>query len=286
MDAISTRTGWRALGLVPYFADAARLPAEDALALPSLVGKRGGGGARIVVLAYPRISNFDDLDPLRLEPGVDVRFLRPGEPIQGNADLVILPGSKATIADLEALRGCGWDIDLAGHVRRGGRVLGICGGFQMLGRRIADPDGSEGPPGAVEGLGLLDIETRLGGDKVLGNVRGVSVETGVSFKGYEMHIGRTWGPGCGRPLLRFEDGRVDGAVGDGGRVAGCYVHGLFSDDAQRGAWLAVLDARRVGFDYEAEVEAILDRLAAHLEAHVACDALLGLAREPRFMLPD
>ena len=284
MRIIAARTGWAALGLVPHFAEAARLPAEDALGLPGAQAVRdiaaGLAGARIVVLAYPRISNFDDLDPLRLEPGVSVSFLRPGEVLPGDADLVVLPGSKATIADLDALRACGWDVDLAAHVRRGGRVLGICGGYQMLGRRIADPEGSEGKPGEVPGLGLLDVETVLGGAKVLTEVQGITIWDGAPFKGYEMHIGRTLGSGCARPLLHFSDGRSDGAVSHDGRVAGCYVHGLFGLDAQRRAWLQRIGAQASELDYEAAVEATLDRLGEHLERHVDCDALLRLAREP------
>src|SRR3954463_7836300 len=179
MKEIERRTGWPALGLLPFFAEAHRLPAEDALGLSTA---RRGEGVKIVVLAYPRIANFDDFDPLRLERGVDLVFVRPGEAIPGDAALVILPGSKATIADLAFLRAQGWDIDLAAHVRRGGRVLGICGGYQLLGRRIADPQGMEGPPATVDGLGLLDVETVLGGDKTLRPVRGRLAEGDVSFE--------------------------------------------------------------------------------------------------------
>ena len=161
MRSIVEATGWTALGLLPYCSAAERLPAEDALGVRPSTAAGGRARSRIVVLAYPRMANFDDLDPLRLEPGVDLEFLRPGEPIPGDAALVVLPGSKATIADLGTVRDSGWHVDLTAHVRRGGRVLGICGGYQMLGRRIADPDGREGPAGAVEGLGLLEVETAL-----------------------------------------------------------------------------------------------------------------------------
>jgi adenosylcobyric acid synthase len=203
-------------------------------------------------------------------------MVRPGEPIPV-ADFVILPGSKATIADLAFFRAQGWDIDLFAHVRRGGRVLGVCGGYQMLGRRIADPDGIEGPPGAVDGLGLLDVETIMGGDKALRSVAGTCLANGAPFAGYEMHIGRTTGPDCARPLLRYGDSREDGAMARDGRVMGAYAHGLFADDAQRAAWLAPLGAlSEIG--YEATVEATLDELAAHLAKHVDLDALLSLAR--------
>src|SRR6185369_4786479 len=174
MTQIARHTGWQALGLVPFFEAAGRLPAEDALGIPGRSAATGVDRTRIAVLAYPRIANFDDFDPLRLEPGVDLVFVRPGEVVPGDAALVILPGSKATIADLAALRANGWDIDLQAHVRRGGHVLGICGGYQMLGRSVADPQGIEGPPSTVEGLGLLPVDTVLEGDKVLVEVAGLA----------------------------------------------------------------------------------------------------------------
>ncbi len=270
MKDIERRTGWSALGLVPFFAAAHKLPAEDALGLPS---ERSGGRIKIAVLAYPRIANFDDFDPLRLEPDVDLRFVRPGEPLPGDAALAILPGSKATLADLAALREAGWDVDLSAHVRRGGRVLGICGGYQMLGRSVADPEGIEGPPAHAAGLDLLPVETVLTGDKVLVEVTGTA--DGVPFKGYEMHVGRTT-PGP-HPLLDL-DGHDRGAVSASGRIAGCYIHGLLTDDRQRRHWLARLGASASSLDYHAEVEATLDLLADHLEKHIDCDRLLTLAR--------
>ena len=171
-------TGWRAFGLVPYFDGAGRLPAEDALGLDVAPLAKPDAKVSIVVLAYPRVSNFDDFDALRLEPGIDLKFLRPGEPIPANVGLVILPGSKATIADLAALRAARWDVDLEAHMRRGGRVLGICGGYQMLGKRVSDPHGIEGPPSTCDGLGLLDVETELTGDKLLLEVTGASKDGG------------------------------------------------------------------------------------------------------------
>ncbi|MEI6202449.1 MAG: cobyric acid synthase [Enhydrobacter sp.] len=275
MTMIAQQTGWKSLGLVPYFDAAYKLPPEDALGLPT---ERTGGSVKIAVLAYPRIANFDDFDPLKLEPGVDLIFVRPGEPIPGDCALVILPGSKATIADLASLRDAGWDIDLQAHVRRGGHVLGICGGYQMLGRKVADFDGIEGPPSSVEGLGLLEIETALEGDKVLVETTGETVAGNVPFKGYEIHIGRT--TGATRPLLKLVTGKPDGMVSDSGRIAGCYIHGLLTDDRQRRYWLDKIGAPTSTLSYEAEVEATLDLLADHLEKHIDCDALLALARSP------
>ncbi len=275
MKMIAEHTGWQSLGLVPHFDSANRLPAEDALGLPA---EHHGEGLKIAVLAYPRIANFDDFDPLRLEPSVDLVFVRSGQAIPGDAALVILPGSKATIADLAALRQAGWDVDLRAHLRRGEHVLGICGGYQMLGRTVADPGGIEGPPATVEGLGLLPVDTVLEGDKVLVEITGETAE-GVPFKGYEMHVGRT--TGAVRPLLRLGDEHDQGALSDDGRIAGCYVHGLLTDDRQRRHWLERIGGAASSFDYEADVDATLDLLADHLERHIDCHRLLAMARVPR-----
>jgi adenosylcobyric acid synthase len=277
MRMIADKTGWPALGLVGHFAGAAVLPAEDAVALQR-PPRPGDGSLVIAVPMMPWIANFDDLDPLKLEPDVRLVMVPPGTPLPREASLFILPGSKATIADLAEFRRQGWDIDLAAHVRHGGRVLGLCGGLQMLGRRIADPQGIEGPAGACDGLGLLDIETVLTGDKTLRSVSGVSVADGIPFTGYEMHVGATTGPDCVRPLLRFADGRPDGAVSADGRIRAAYVHGLFAMDAQRAAWLAWLGGGASGLAYEAEVEKALDGLAEHLGRCIDLDRLLSLAR--------
>jgi adenosylcobyric acid synthase len=275
MTMLAERTGWRAFGLAPFFPDAARLPAEDAFGLGATKA-RSGGGVTIAVPTLSRIANFDDFDALRIEPGVMLMFVRAGEPLPV-CDLVILPGSKATIADLAFFRAQEWDIDLLAHVRRGGRVLGICGGYQMLGVSVADPEGIEGPPGTVPGLGLLAVETKLAADKTLREVEGVSVANGAPFRGYEIHVGKTNGPDCARPLLRFADGRADGAVSADGRVAGAYVHGLFTDDRQRAEWLKTLGAPS-DLAYETTVEKTLDALAEHLSAHLDLDAMLAAAR--------
>jgi adenosylcobyric acid synthase len=273
---IEQRTGWPSLGLIPYFAEAARLPAEDSVALEREKASEIAG-VTIAVPTLPRISNFDDFDPLKQEPGVRLIMVKRGRPLPADADLIILPGSKATIADLQALRDEGWDIDLRAHARRGGRILGVCGGYQMLGREVSDPEGIEGRPGAIKGLGLLDVVTQMSGQKMLKAVSGVCAATGLRFEGYEMHIGRTAGPDCARPMLRYADGREDGAISADGRIMGAYVHGLFSDDSQRAAWLASLGAPS-SLAYESHVERTLDALAAHLARHIDLDALLSLAR--------
>jgi adenosylcobyric acid synthase len=275
MAALEGHTRWPAFGLLPFFPNATRLPAEDAFGLADRTA-RTNGAVTIAVPMLARIANFDDFDPLRMEPSVRLVFVKPGEPLP-LADLVILPGSKATIADLKFLRGQGWDIDLFAHARRGGRVLGVCGGYQMLGRSVSDPQGMEGPPDDIEGLGLLDVATVLTGEKALREVEGACLLNDAPFRGYEMHIGKTSGPDCERPLLRLADGRFDGAISESGQVAGAYVHGLFADDRQRSAWLASLGTT-TGLNYEATIERTLDALAEHCEAYLDCDALLAAAR--------
>jgi adenosylcobyric acid synthase len=274
---IAAATGWEALGLVRFFSDARLLPAEDALALDHARPPKPEARARIAVLVLPHIANFDDLDPLDAEPAVDLVRVKPGMALPGDAALVILPGSKATIADMTALRAAGFDIDIAAHLRRGGSLLGLCGGYQMLGRTIADPAGHEGPPGTIDGLALLDVATVLTDDKRLTNARGTTAD-GRPFAGYEMHMGATDGPDRARPFARLADGAPDGATSPDGRVIGTYLHGLFADDRQRAAWLARLGAGDATVSYESQVEATLDRLAAHLAECIDLDRLLRLAR--------
>jgi adenosylcobyric acid synthase len=276
MARIVQATGWEPLGLVPHFADARLLPAEDALALQQSGPPKPNARVRIAVPVLPHIANFDDLDGLEAEPDVDLVRVRPGAALPGDADLVVLPGSKATIADLAALRAAGFDIDMAGHRRRGGIILGLCGGYQMLGHSIADPGGIEGPAATIDGLGMLDVTTTLAAEKRLEPARGTSSD-GVPLRGYEMHIGVTEGPDCARPFARLADGSPDGAVSADGLVVGTYVHGLFADDRQRAAWLSRFKGTAT-IAHDALVERTLDALAAHLAAHLDLDRLLTLAR--------
>ncbi|MGE3875629.1 MAG: cobyric acid synthase, partial [Parvibaculaceae bacterium] len=234
------RTGWPCLGIVPHFPAARRLPAEDAVALEK-AARSGTGRFHIAVPRLPRIANFDDLDPLKLEPGVTLSIVQPGTALPGEADLVIIPGSKSTIADLEALRAEGWHLDLAAHRRRGGAVLGLCGGYQMLGKTIHDPLGLEGPAGSSPGLALLDVETTLVPSKTLTRVQARHVRSGTAVSGYEIHLGTTAGPDCDRPFALIGEA-PDGAQSRDGRVMGTYIHGLFSDDAFRRHFLKSLGA--------------------------------------------
>ena len=272
---LEAETGTPCLGIVPYLAAARKLPAEDAVALEKSFASCGNG-VHIIVIRLPRISNFDDFDPLRLEPGVRLTFLQEGEALPGDAKLVIIPGSKSTIADLAALRRAGWDIDLAAHVRRGGHVLGLCGGYQMLGRKVHDPQGLEGPAGSVSGLGLLDVETTLRPHKTLGQVIGTHVASGASLTGYEIHLGVTAGPDCDRPFALI-GAKPDGAVSGDGRIAGTYLHGCFGSDGSRAAYIKSLGAAASDLRFEQEVEGALDALAAHLAKHLDLDAILCLA---------
>jgi adenosylcobyric acid synthase len=271
VKAIVERTGFVPLGVIPWFERAGDLPAEDGVALDGAhhgYAARSDAAIKIVVPHLPRISNFDDLDPLRAEPGVSVEFVAQGRALPGDADLVVLPGSKATIADLAALKASGWEIDLKAHLRRGGRVLGLCGGYQMLGNTVTDPDGIEGETAAIEGLGLLDVSTRLTADKTLVEAEGIEQASGSRVRGYEMHVGRTDGADCARPMLSLA-GRADGAVSADGRVMGCYLHGLFASDEFRGAFLKTLrPGHRSTLAFDAQIDATLDALADHLERHV------------------
>ena len=277
IETIRTVTGLPCLGVVPWFERARDLPAEDALALERMTAPARAGRFRIAVPRLPRIANFDDLDPLRAEPDVAVELVEPGRPLP-LCDLILLPGSKATLGDLAALRAEGWDIDILAHVRRGGAVLGLCAGYQMLGRVVADPAGIEGRAGETPGLGLLEVETALTAEKVLQPVTGVELRSNAEVTGYEMHVGRTDGPGARRPMLRLGD-RLDGAVSADGRIMGCHVHGIFASDGFRRAFLERLGGKAdAALAYEARVESALEMLAEHCEAHLDVARLLEVAR--------
>jgi len=306
LDIIKNKTGLCCFGVLPWFKGARLLPDEDSVALdrPSQKSRaekssRPEAAIRIAVPRLPHIANFDDFDPLKAEPGVDLTFVPPGRPLPMDCDLIILPGSKTTIADLAALRAEGWDIDLYAHHRRGGRVLGICAGYQMLGRHIADPLGVESPVAgqaeSVAALGLLDVETVFGKDKTLTRATGTNDNfggDGMAVEGYEMHMGETFGPDCARPFLDLNGTASNGAGGAcaaDGRVQGCYVHGLFADDGFRRNFLNSLgdlggqNDETGGFgqsgpSFEAGIEAVLDELAEMVETQIDLDRILEIAR--------
>ena len=271
---IAKRTGWRGLGVLPFFDRARELPAEDALGLGEA---RKPGRKKIVCLALSRIANFDDLDPLKLEPDIDLVMVRPGQAIPGDTTLVIIPGSKSTRGDLDFLRRQGWDIDLLAHVRRGGHVLGLCGGYQMLGRSVSDPAGIEGPAGETPGLGLLDVTTTMTPEKCLTRVAAMHAETKQTIDAYEIHIGRTEGRDRARAFA-VVDGAPEGAISADGRVQGSYLHGLFTSDEFRREYLARLGISAAQESYRARMESALDALADHVEKHLDVDGILSLAR--------
>ncbi len=277
--AIVERTGMECLGVAPYFDAASTLPAEDSASLDSTkLRRRTDGHIRVAIPRLPRIANFDDLDPLAAEADVSVEMVLAGRPLPEDAELIVLPGSKSTLSDLAFLRRQGWDIDILAHVRRGGTVIGICAGYQMLGTHIADPDGVDGNAGETPGLGLLAVATIMGRDKTLIAVKGGDALSGAAIRGYEMHVGATTGPDLKRPMLVI-DGKPHGASSRDGRVRGCYIHGLLASDDYRGKLLRGLrPSRDGGVAYDTLVESTLDRLADHLAEALDLDRLLTIAR--------
>ena len=274
VKAIVQHCGWAPLGVLPWFQDAWKLPAEDVMDVTGT----SGGSWKIAVPRLNRIANFDDLDPLSNEPGIHVELIEPGRALPGDADLVLIPGTKNTIADLADFRANGWDIDLAAHLRRGGHVLGICGGYQMLGHVISDPDGIEGHPATVPGLGLLDVQTLMQEEKQLGLVKATFGPSKTALSGYEIHMGETTGPDCARGWLQI-DGHPAGAASGDGKVRGCYLHGLFASDKFRQAFLHQLGHETSAIGYEDSIDATLNALADHLEKHLDINALLAQAGE-------
>ncbi|MFT4171905.1 MAG: cobyric acid synthase [Rhodocyclaceae bacterium] len=275
LDWLIAHTGKPVWGVLPYLMGL-HLDAEDALARATET--REATPLRVVVPVTPRISNHTDFDALRAHPRVDLRFIGPGQPIPA-ADLIVLPGSKAVAADLTFLRSHGWPAAIARHLRYGGKLLGICGGFQMLGQCIDDPLGLEGAAGTVAGLGYLDLSTRLAAHKTLGNVRGTLAASGTVVHGYEIHAGVSTGAALARPAL-WLDARPDGALSEDGQIMGTYLHGLFDTPAACDAlldWAGLADAQSP--DLAALREASLERLADMIDTHMDTHALLTLLEE-------
>jgi len=271
-ETIKARTDWSGLGVIPWFSAADLLPAEDSLDIKSA----GTGPFKIVVPRLSRIANFDDLDPLKTEPNVEICMLKPGRAVPGDTDLIVIPGSKSTISDLEFLRAQGWDIDIHAHVRRGGAVIGICGGYQMLGKSISDPEGIEGKPGTVEGLDLLDVSTRMTPKKTLTEVNGTAAPDDIPVSGYEIHIGETDGPDCARGWLTI-DGKMHGAQTRNGQIRGSYVHGIFASDEFRGHILKGFGVAPGNTAYATTLDRTLNELADHVEAYLDIENVLKIA---------
>ncbi|MBT6030971.1 MAG: cobyric acid synthase [Kordiimonadaceae bacterium] len=278
-DALITmteHTGWQNFGILPFVPAVNKLPAEDAVVLDHSKSSE----EKKLIIAVPmlsRIANFDDLDPLILEPDVDVRFVAPGKPLPCEAKLVIIPGTKSTISDLKFFRINGWDIDLSTHVRRGGSVLGICGGYQILGTNVSDPEEIEGVAGTHEGLGLLSIETVIKPEKVVCKTKAYAAHLDCETSGYEIHMGETTGPGTLRPFLQKADMAL-GAMSEDGRVSGVYLHGLFINDKFRAKFLAQYrGGRMIETSFLNQVETALDILADEMEHHLDIDEMLRMA---------
>ena len=273
---IETRTTWPCFGVMSWTSSAAKLPAEDAAALQKL-RERHSGALRIVAPMLSRIANFDDADPLIQEPTVAFQWVPPGEPIPRDADVVILFGSKSTNSEISFIRAQGWDHDILAHARTGGRVLGLCGGYQMLGEYIHDSHGYEGVPGTVKGLGLLQVSTTMQERKTVKQVEVQCASSGLPVKGYEIHMGNTSGRDCDRPLTYAGD-QKEGAKSANGRIEGSYIHGLFSNDDYRRDWLqrAGADAQN-SVSYQGSVEAAIDEFADAMESDLNIDALLACA---------
>ncbi|MBE7638134.1 cobyric acid synthase [Sneathiella sp. P13V-1] len=276
MSILEEKTGWENFGLVPFFQDAHKLPPEDAFSIQS-TQKNTTDKIRIVVPVLPRISNFDDLDPLHAEPDVSVEMIKPGTPLPIGADLILLPGSKATIADMKAIEDCGWDLDIKVHLRQGGSIFGICGGLQMLGQKITDPKGIEGDIPSIDGLGFLEFETELSGDKKLLEEAGEDLLTGNRISGYHMHVGECRGEAIQRPFAQLASGS-DGVMSKDGRVMGTYLHGVFANDHFRQKFLSRFrDGTIALLAFEEQVEKALDDLSDHLETHMKLDRLVEVA---------
>ena len=273
LDWLEQRTGKPVLGVLPYLMDF-HLEAEDAIDTRQTA--KAAETLRVAVPVLPRISNHTDFDPLRLHPQVELTFVGPGQPIPA-ADLIILPGSKSVRADLAFLREQGWDLAIAKHLRYAGKLLGICGGLQMLGERIDDPLGLEGPAGSSQGLGLLDFVTVLEPDKQLRNVSGRLCLENAPVSGYEIHAGVSSGVGLETVAVQLDDGRCDGALSADGQVLGSYLHGLFESSAACSALLRWAGLREVQtVDYQALRERDIERLADLVEAHLDTERLREL----------
>ena len=281
LAVVRQNTGWRCFGMLPWLDSAAILPAEDAMSLRS-EPRRQGGGLRVVSPVLSRISNSDDLDALRLEPEVDFSIVQPGSAIPRSADAIVLCGTKSTVSELEFVRSQGWHHDVISHARNGGYVLGVCGGFQMLGHDVRDPDGVDGPPASARGLGLLDMSTTMVAQKTVRRAKGRCAISGTPVCGYEIHSGQTAGPGLQHPMLHLESG-PDGARNENGRIEGTYLHGLLANDNYRRDWLRRLGARPdPSIAYLPELEKVLDEVADALALDIDVDGLLGCAQVPRW----
>ena len=261
---INQKTSWPGLGIIPWFAKHNDFPAEDSYEIRS---SEKPNSLKIVCLCLPRISNYDDLDPLSQEKNVSLKMLKAGEAIPGDARLVIIPGSKSTIADLSFIREQKWDVDLLAHLNRGNFVLGICAGYQMLGKKIDNTLGQEGKPSMIEGLNILDVDTVLTTTKTLTRVLAKHSTSGINFEGYEIHIGKTKGNDCDKPFA-IVNNENEGAVSENGCVMGSYLHGMFKNNDFRSNFLNKIGFKSSNLDYSKNVDQSLNNFADFLEENI------------------
>ena len=275
IKAIESFTNWPCLGVVPWLKAVGKLPPEDSVALDHLI-QSNSGQLKIAIPKIPRIANFDDFDPLVVEDNVNIKYIQSGERLPLDTDIVILPGSKSTIADLDYLKREGWQQSLKEHLNRGGQIIGVCGGYQMLGRKIYDREHIESELDEIDGFGLLDIETEMAPQKITENVIAQTNIYNARVNGYEIHIGRTSGADCERPFSVI-NGNKDGAISRDGKVMGTYLHGLFTSDAFRDKLLTSHGIASSETNYEQLVDDALNELANELEKLVDFDQLLDIA---------
>ncbi|OUI77675.1 cobalamin biosynthesis protein CobQ [Commensalibacter intestini] len=275
MQWISQKTQWKNIGLLPHFPQLSQLPAEDAADLKSVVHSQQKGKLVMSVLLLPTIANFDDFDPLKYEDNVQLNFIEIGDVIPKNSDVIIIPGSKTTIADLEALYQTGWDVDIKAHLRQGGYVMGICGGYQMLGTEISDPYGIEGDTRSIQALNLLSFSTILDRSKILSEVKGHLFMNDAECCGYEMHLGETRHHEHYKSFAILENGRAEGIVSENGKIIGTYLHGIFQGDDARKALLNYFGSKESSINFSDQVENTLDQWADHIEYSLDIAAMLS-----------
>lgn len=275
IKAIESFTNWPCLGVVPWLKAVGKLPPEDSVALDHLI-QSNFGQLKIAIPKLPRIANFDDFDPLVAEENVNIKYIKSGERLPVDTDIVILPGSKSTIADLDYLKIEGWQHALEAHLGRNGQIIGVCGGYQMLGQKIYDPEHIESELDEIEGFGLLDIETEMAPQKITDNVVAETQVFNANVNGYEIHIGRTTGADCERPFSII-NGNKDGAISRDGKVMGTYLHGLFTSDAFREKLLTSHGIASSEANYEKLVDDALNELANELDHLIDFDQLLKIA---------
>lgn len=282
VTAIEEQSGWPCRGVVPWLPAALKLPQEDAVILQTgYATSAQHSKSNIIKIAVPmlsRIANFDDMDPLRLEPGVELGFVPPGHIIPQDVNAIIIPGTKSAMGDLAFMREQGWDHDIIAFARNGGRVLGVCGGYQLLGQSIHDPDGVDGNAGSTLALGLLNVNTHMHAEKQTCEATGLCMRSNLPLSGYEIHVGISTGPDTHRPMATIND-HADGAISESGNVEGTYLHGLFSNDQFRSWWLeSIKTGSSSQFNYESFVEKELDNLADGIEKSLDVEALFADAK--------